>query len=366
MSNREQDFKDIWSIIEEEKLKAIEDKSDETKSQETNVFFIGCKNSGKTTLILKFLEREETPKPTTGLEYTYGRRTRGMNLAKDVAHLWELGGGTFLSQLLNIPLTTDTISNSSVLIILDLSKPDELWDVMESLINELRSRIKSIVSDLRSTNPAIVTDLRRKAKEKHGAGHPDEPVLTPLPIPVAFIGTKYDVFQDFDPEKKKIISRTLRFVAHKYGASLYYFSNKSETLVTRCRQVITHFAFNGPLNQAVSMDYNKPLIVPVGSDSIGQIGIPSLSSGDDLAKIGAESKSPFDVWKQAYCGFFPQAPKDHQIFDDPCKDLRYKEPSIDSMRSQKDEELERYKKECERKARQREQAKINSTGKRSS
>ena len=41
---------------------------------------------GKTTLILKFLEREETPKPTTGLEYTYGRRTRGMNLVGLIHH----------------------------------------------------------------------------------------------------------------------------------------------------------------------------------------------------------------------------------------------------------------------------------------
>ena len=37
---------------------------------------------------------------------------------------------------------------------------------------------------------------------------------------MAIIGTKYDLFQEFDPEKKKIISKTLRFVAHSYGASL--------------------------------------------------------------------------------------------------------------------------------------------------
>ena len=40
-------------------------------------------------------------------------------------------------------------------------------------------------------------------------------------IPLAILGTKYDIFQDFEPEKKKIICKTLRFVAHINGASLH-------------------------------------------------------------------------------------------------------------------------------------------------
>lgn len=35
---------------------------------------------GKTSIILRFLEREESAKPTTALEYTYGRRSQGANL----------------------------------------------------------------------------------------------------------------------------------------------------------------------------------------------------------------------------------------------------------------------------------------------
>ncbi len=49
----------------------------------------------------------------------------------------------------------------------------------------------------------------------------DKDLLNPLPIPLAIVGTKYDLFQDFDPEKKKIVCKTLRFVAHSNGASLY-------------------------------------------------------------------------------------------------------------------------------------------------
>ena len=53
--------------------------------------------------------REEQSKPTTGMEYTYGRRSKGSNMAKDVTHLWELGGGTSLAKLIEIPITTECL-----------------------------------------------------------------------------------------------------------------------------------------------------------------------------------------------------------------------------------------------------------------
>lgn len=49
----------------------------------------------------------------------------------------------------------------------------------------------------------------------------DKELLDPMLIPLAILGTKYDIFQDFEPEKKKIICKTLRFVAHTNGASLH-------------------------------------------------------------------------------------------------------------------------------------------------
>uniref|UniRef100_A0A7N5KLZ6 Dynein cytoplasmic 2 light intermediate chain 1 n=1 Tax=Ailuropoda melanoleuca TaxID=9646 RepID=A0A7N5KLZ6_AILME len=76
---------------------------------EKSVFFIGSKNGGKTTIILRCLDRDEPPKPTLALEYTYGRRARGHNRPKDIAHFWELGGGTSLLDLISIPITSDTL-----------------------------------------------------------------------------------------------------------------------------------------------------------------------------------------------------------------------------------------------------------------
>jgi hypothetical protein len=45
-------------------------------------------------------------------------------------------------------------------------------------------------------------------------------MITPFLMPLVIVGSKYDLFQDFDSEKRKVICKTLRFIAHIYGASL--------------------------------------------------------------------------------------------------------------------------------------------------
>ena len=69
----------------------------------------------------------------------------------------------------------------------------------------------------------------------------DRDLVTPLLTPTAIIGAKYDLFQEFDPEKKKIISKTLRFVAHMSGASLLviqYSNNNNNIIIVIERDII--------------------------------------------------------------------------------------------------------------------------------
>lgn len=51
-----------------------------------------------------------------------------------MGHLWELGGGPFLTNLLEIPISLEYLPQLSLLLVLDLSKPEELWHVAESLL----------------------------------------------------------------------------------------------------------------------------------------------------------------------------------------------------------------------------------------
>ena len=62
---------------------------------ESTVVVVGNRGAGKTTLVSRFLnpEKDDVPKPSVALEYTFGRRSGAHGDVKDVAHIWELGGG---------------------------------------------------------------------------------------------------------------------------------------------------------------------------------------------------------------------------------------------------------------------------------
>lgn len=161
--------------------------------------------------------RDEASKPTLALEYTFGRRARGhstvseadsvlqrhtcwshwehvgfyswkrnistflrllLSKPKDIAHLWELGGGTSLSDLVQIPITPASVRwdtctrpckesarsppfvdpwpplehtvpsdrSLSVVLVLDLSKPNTLWATMEKLLQAARTQVEKVSS----------------------------------------------------------------------------------------------------------------------------------------------------------------------------------------------------------------------------
>jgi hypothetical protein len=56
-------------------------------------------------------------------------------------------------------------------------------------------------------------------------------------------------------------------------------------------------------SKSISQDYNKPLFIPAGSDSMQQIG------GLGVTGVGAISKGPgaaIDRWKHTFTKHFPQ------------------------------------------------------------
>lgn len=331
----------LWDIAVQQS-KEHQDEADENSA----VFLLGSKNSGKTSVILRFLDRDEAPKPTVALEYTYGRRAKGHNV--DVGHIWELGGGTWLSKLVDIPVNPDTLMHTTIFLVLDLSLPKELWFTLETLLQAVKSRVESVIAEMKAADADIKRKLQKAAWQRVGEDHPDKNMMDPFLIPLVIVGTKYDIFQEFDSEKRKVICKTLRFVAHISGASLQFFSTKQEQLVARVRALMSHHLFGTTASKTLQTDHNKPLLVPAGLDSIQQIGSPPLTD-KDIGRV--QAKTPFELWKIAYTGYFPQELTNTQaIADDPSKDIQYKEHAIDVLRVQKDEELERYKKLAERRA----------------
>ncbi|CAM4727206.1 hypothetical protein PO909_019249 [Leuciscus waleckii] len=337
----------LWDVAAAE-VRSRENRTDEEDAEEDahfltqrTVFFMGSKAGGKTTILLRFLDRDEAAKPTLALEYTFGRRARGHNTPKDIAHLWELGGGTSLSDLVQIPITADNVSSLSAVLVLDLSKPNALWETMERLLGSARSQVEKVCAVLQKTGES--RSGKQRVPRILPKDYPDRELISPFPVPLLIIGSKFDIFQDFDSEKRKVICKTLRFLAHFYGASLIFTSSKSEATMSKSRSFVNQLAFGTERPKSISTDPSKPLAVPAGSDSLSQIG-PPVSSEVDIGSLHA--KNPLDLWKKVFEKVFPpENIKERKELKDPAKDPQYSETLIDSIRAQKDQELEQYKRE---------------------
>ncbi|XP_063047404.1 cytoplasmic dynein 2 light intermediate chain 1 [Engraulis encrasicolus] len=319
----------------------------EQSLHERTVIFLGSKSGGKTTILLRCLDRDEQPKPTLALEYTFGRRARGHNTPKDIAHLWELGGGTSLSDLAPIPINAQNIRGFSVVLVLDLSQPNALWATQDKLLQAARAQVEKLCSGpQRGGDSRTVKQKHVPIKTPHvlPKDYPDRELISPFPVPLLLIGSKFDIFQDFDSEKRKVICKTLRFLAHYYGASLVCTSSKSEATISKTKNFVSHLAFGTDKGKSMSVDPSKPLVVPAGADSLSQIGSPPTTDID----IGSlHAKNPLDLWKKVFERVFPpESTAERKQLKDPAKDPQYSEPLIDSMRAQKDQELDQYKRDA--------------------
>ncbi|KAM8858690.1 cytoplasmic dynein 2 light intermediate chain 1 [Spinachia spinachia] len=315
-----------------------EEDAGETLSERT-VFLMGSKSGGKTSILLRCLDRDEPPKPTLALEYTFGRRARGHNIPKDIAHLWELGGGTSLSDLVRIPITAASIRSLSVILIVDLSKPNGLWGTTERLLEAAQNQLQKVSSKAQQAQKGKRQTARVLPKD-----YPDRELISPFPVPLLIVGSKYDIFQELDSDKRKVVCKTLRFVAHYYAASLIFTSIKSESLMSKTKSFFSHLAFALDRGKTVSCDSTKPLVIPAGSDSFSQIGSPHTT---DVDIPSLHAKNPKDLWKKVYERVFPQENTSEQReLKDPARDPQYSEPQIDATRAQKDQELDQYKRDA--------------------
>lgn len=324
-----------------EKVKEKESSNDDELSEEKNVIFVGGHDSGKSTIILRFTDRNnEVAKPTIALDYTFCRKAKsGSSVLKHIGHIWELGEGTFLMKLIDVVVNPENLLNTSVILTVDLSKLSEVWITLETIIVYLKQRIKESVKEINKANPKIKERLKNAIMERIG-DNPDHAKLEPIALPTAIVATKYDIFETYEPEKQKIIAKSLRFVAHYFGASLVFSSYKNETTVSRLKTILNHFLLDGSFpNKQSQFDHLKPLFVPFGSDTFESIGLPPLSSSE---LNDPNHKTLLDLWRVLFCKHFPQeeSKKDPTLLEDYGKDLQFEEPVIDTLKEQKMKELE--------------------------
>ena len=325
----------MWSLACDE-VQAQNQKKREEKllGEDRSVLFVGAKQSGKTSLLLKFREKnEERPKPSVALEYTFARRPKSFSLEKDVVNLWELAGGTFLSDLTEAIITPETVTGLSVVLTLDLSQPQTIWFTMEHFIVELKQQIEKALAANADVKRSV--DRNNSDRKQGFANGFDSSSM--FPVPLLIIGTKFDLFVNLDSVEKKMIGRALRFVAHTYAAHVLFVSEKVPATLRNFKVFMNNMAFGAPMQKVVSIDESKPVAVSAGNDDMMAIGIPS-SDSNSLNRGDVHS---WEDWKKSFCDFFPQKSQDSgQSTEDPAKDPKFKEQIIDDLKKQKFAEIE--------------------------
>ena len=341
---------ELFDFIKE----SVQAATDAPASADAELLFVGSKNSGKSTLVQAFLQKDEAPKPSTPLEYRYARHTVGTRPAF-VANVWELGGGmsstAHLSELLKTVMLPELLQQSVVAIVLDLSEPDAVLPSLITWLGEIRKRVEEMQRDLcLSAEGSATAKAVRERAEKLWTEHPDyslsaaEPVQ-PIGVPIVVFAHKYDAFVQAYPEaeQQKVLFRTLRFFAHQAGAALVCSKHKDNTSKYLLRNLLGHHTFGNTKIDFEQMQSNhmKPLFVPASSDSFQAIGKPPTVPGC-LSDLMA------DKWQAVYQEVFPsKGRKDGPADLTMVEAEQFAEESIDTLRKQKREELMKMRKAAE-------------------
>ncbi|GMH33018.1 hypothetical protein BSKO_00852 [Bryopsis sp. KO-2023] len=254
--------KSLWAKIIE-KSRAESRKPD--GRPDAFVFFLGAQRGGKSTLLNRFLypDRVDIPKPSEGLEYTYARRSReNDHEKKDIAHIWEFGGGEDLACELggveSVFLGAKQVTTAVVVIVVDLSEPSQVLPELLKWMNLVKQRLGTTFEKLEKRGSKLPEQLRIRARKALYGGNEDRDVVEHSGISVVVAATKYDKFMNQDAELCKVMARTLRYVAHTNGAHLLYLGGldgkrpaeeqsnlKTKVLLDNFRRVLNHLIFSG-------------------------------------------------------------------------------------------------------------------------
>ena len=194
-----------------------------------------------------------------------------------VANIWEVSGTEAfqreISSAESLFITPRQVATATVLIVLDLSKP---WQVLSSLtlwLERVKLRLEEVYDKFTRRGSKIPSQLRARAKKAFGSNREDEDKINHTGVSLIIVANKYDAFCDEDAELRKIMARTLRYVAHTNGATLVYTSCKgdnakdSRNTLNNLRHVLNHYLFTGadrklPSKGAIQSDHLQPLFMP--------------------------------------------------------------------------------------------------------
>lgn len=270
---------DIFSKLEKEPVSAGDDKASFTSS---NVF-VGDLGSGKSTLIQSFLKptASKDSKPTIALDFNFARRVK--DGVKSVANIWEVGGDVE-SKLVEIGVNNKLFTSSSVFIVVDLSKPQNVLSSLLRSISAVKEVVATRVADLQASNVNALNELRSRLSEVL-KGHPDATKMRPIEVPIFIVANKFDAFKNLPSSDRRAIMQVLRFVAHYHCATLISVSASDSHMKDAFRALVGAVCFNGPTKVAYEANADKFVYISRGADNFQNILL-----GDGAQGAGQEGK----------------------------------------------------------------------------
>ena len=155
--------------------------------------FVGEKNSGKTSLIAKYLDEatSEETKATVALDYRHGIKQREEKKVK--VNVYELGGGRNNAHMLGAALNERSIANTTVVITVDLSSPGNSVSSLLYWLNSVREQSEMALGELSEHKPRLFQTVQNRIQERW-ADHEDRSKVNHSLVPIMIVGTKFDAF----------------------------------------------------------------------------------------------------------------------------------------------------------------------------
>lgn len=346
--------KDLWQNI------ARNVKDANVEQTETNLVIVGASGSGKTTLLHRIYSSFQSAsaggaakkvKATTALDYSFARRSE-RNVAQ-VAHFWEIAQGTQFSQLLDIVVTPENIHATVAAVVVDASE-DGLpvaWEAATYWLRRLDHRVSEVGERMRAKGSTTPEKIVTRAQKTIGTDHPDLKRMRISGLPTVLVINKIDAFRG-DTQQLKLLCRSMRYLAHLYGAHVIF---TSEPESVKWRALMNHILFQAPFdNKYLQTDPERScVLLTVDRDTFVDIGDPNVSRLGNGGGSGSTGDAELDRWKAPFDEAFPprKLSEEDKVLEDPFIRRLYDtaeggfgEPAIDALRRQKDEELEQYRK----------------------
>ncbi|KRX04075.1 P-loop containing nucleoside triphosphate hydrolase [Pseudocohnilembus persalinus] len=313
---------DIWEIA-----KQNQQKNNENKHQDKNIVVIGDSGVGKSQFLAILKESNQEIQPTSGIEYTFVKRAYS---TQQILNFYEIAGGRVLSNMITAFMNDQKLQNSSAIIVVDLSKPVKIIESLQFWFDEIRKNVNQYLEKM--DDQQKVSDYKYSLIQQFQE-HSDRTRIDPLPLQTIVVGQKWDVFEKFDAEKRKWVTRLLRYMCHLNGASLV-FSSYNQNAAAQVRGAVNGLFFED--KQFFREDHLKQVQISFPLDQVTKIGLPGQGGSnqqniESFRKIISEQFSQMEQEEQKKKDIFT-------LYD------KFSEQKIDALKGEKDQEMQRLSK----------------------